>query len=65
VTEVEIPEDVTVGDLANLIAIPATRLVSTAFRELGRVLTIHDTLPFDDARELIAHFGFNARKRRG
>ncbi len=63
--EIEVPGKVTVAVLANLASVPPGRLIRTAFEELGRLLTIDEVLLFEEARALLAYFGFIARPPRG
>jgi hypothetical protein len=62
--EIEVPDGATVLTLAELIDVPARRLVQTAFEELGRLVTTEDSLPFDEIRALLAHLGYDARRQR-
>ena len=51
----------TVSELAALMAVTSAAAISTAFRNLGRMLTIHQHLTFDEVRSLALEFGFEAR----
>ena len=62
--DLEVPNPVSVAALANLTSVPAGRLIRAGFEGLGRLLTVGDVLPFEDAKALVACFGFVARPRR-
>ncbi len=62
--EITVPEYVEVLTLAILLDVPAARLIQTAYEDLGRLLTIHELLPFEEARALLAHCGYIAHRRR-
>jgi hypothetical protein len=57
-------DDVTrVGRLAELLDVPAARVVEAGFRRLGLLLTIHELIDFEIARVIAAGFGYRARLR--
>ena len=62
--EITVPEYVEVLTLAILVDVPVARLIQTAFEDLGRLLTVHELLRFDEARALLARCGYVARRRR-
>jgi hypothetical protein len=61
--EIDLGETVSVAELERRIDVPAARLVKTAFEELGLLLTIYERVPFERAKELVARFGFVARRK--
>jgi hypothetical protein len=60
--EIYLAETTTVVELEPRMDVSAAALVKAGFEELGLLLTIHDRLAFEQARELVAHFGFIARR---
>jgi hypothetical protein len=60
--EIQVPDPATIVTLSNLTEISTTRLIQTAFEDMGRLLTIYDPLPFDESRALLVHFGYDARR---
>jgi hypothetical protein len=58
-------EDFTpVSRLAELLEIPAVRVIEYGFCELGLLLTICEFVAFETASAIAAEFGFRARRRR-
>jgi hypothetical protein len=60
--EIVLPEATTVAELARLLDLTARQLITTAFQELGLLLTISEPLQFERSRALAAQFGFVARR---
>ncbi|MBR9990857.1 MAG: translation initiation factor IF-2 [Gemmatimonadetes bacterium] len=59
-TIVRVNEFLTVAELAELIDIPATQIVGSAFKNLGLLVTINQRLDFDQIELLLEEFGFRA-----
>jgi translation initiation factor IF-2 len=59
-TTVRVNEFLTVAELAELIDVPASQLVSSAFKNLGLMVTINQRLDFDQIELLLDEFGFLA-----
>jgi translation initiation factor IF-2 len=59
-TRVRVTEFITVSELANIIKVPATQIVSFAFKELGQMVTINQRLDFDMIELICSAFGFQA-----
>jgi translation initiation factor IF-2 len=57
---VRVNEFLTVAELAELIDIPATQIVGSAFKNLGLLVTINQRLDFDQIELLLEEFGFRA-----
>lgn len=60
--EIEVPETTTIAELASRAGLPATPLVRVGFEALGLLLTIDEALHFEQARVLLAHLGYAARR---
>lgn len=61
--EVNLDEFTQVSQLAELLAIPAGRVIEVGFRQLGLLLTIHEAVAFETASDIAAEFGFHATRR--
>ena len=61
--EIDIGESVSVAELEARLDVSAGQLVRAGFEELGLLLTIYERLPFERAKELVAHFGYIARRK--
>ncbi|HSJ07828.1 MAG TPA: translation initiation factor IF-2 [Longimicrobiales bacterium] len=59
-TTVRVNEFLTVAELAQVIDVPATQIVASAFKNLGLMVTINQRLDFDQIELLLEEFGFNA-----
>jgi translation initiation factor IF-2 len=59
-TTVRVNEFLTVAELAELIDVPATQIVGSAFKNLGLMVTINQRLDFDQIEMLLDEFGFRA-----
>ena len=59
-TTVRVNEFLTVSELAELIDVPATQIVASAFKNLGLMVTINQRLDFDQIEMLLDEFGFRA-----
>ncbi|HXF95867.1 MAG TPA: translation initiation factor IF-2, partial [Gemmatimonadales bacterium] len=59
-TLVRVTEYITVSELANILKVPATQLVTFAFKELGQMVTINQRLDFDMIELIASAFGFQA-----
>ncbi len=57
---VRVNEFITVSELAESIKIPATQIVSFAFKHLGLMVTINQRLDFDQIEMIASEFGFIA-----
>ncbi len=59
-TIVRVNEFLTVAELSELIDVSATQLISSAFKNLGLMVTINQRLDFDQIELLLDEFGFKA-----
>src|SRR5690606_2213577 len=59
-TTVRVNEFLTVAELAEMIDRSATEIVSSAFKNLGLMVTINQRLDFDQIELLLDEFGFTA-----
>jgi translation initiation factor IF-2 len=59
-TLVRVTEFVTVSELANVLKVPPTQVVTFAFKELGQMVTINQRLDFDMIELIASAFGFQA-----
>jgi translation initiation factor IF-2 len=59
-TTVRVNEFLTVAELAQVIDVPATQIVASAFKNLGLMVTINQRLDFDQIELLLEEFGFRA-----
>jgi translation initiation factor IF-2 len=59
-TTVRVNEFLTVAELAELIDHSPTEIISSAFKNLGLMVTINQRLDFDQIELLLDEFGFNA-----
>jgi len=57
---VRVNEFLTVAELAELIDVPANQIISSAFKNLGLMVTINQRLDFDQIELLLDEFGFRA-----
>ena len=64
-TRVRVTEFITVSELANILKVPPTQLVTFAFKELGQMVTINQRLDFDMIELIASAFGFQAAKEEG
>ena len=61
-TLVRVTEFITVSELANILKVPPTQIVTFAFKELGQMVTINQRLDFDMIELIASAFGFQAAK---
>src|SRR5690606_37956735 len=59
-TIVRVNEFLTVAEIAELIDVTATQIISSAFKNLGLMVTINQRLDFDQIELLLDEFGFQA-----
>ncbi|HEX9109663.1 MAG TPA: translation initiation factor IF-2 [Longimicrobiales bacterium] len=59
-TQVRVNEFLTVAELAELIDATPTEIISSAFKNLGMMVTINQRLDFDQIELLLDEFGFQA-----
>ncbi|HEX2188694.1 MAG TPA: translation initiation factor IF-2, partial [Longimicrobiaceae bacterium] len=59
-TTVRVNEFLTVAELAELIDVSPTQIISSAFKNLGLMVTINQRLDFDQIELLLDEFGFKA-----
>ncbi|MGH7530710.1 MAG: translation initiation factor IF-2, partial [Gemmatimonadales bacterium] len=59
-TLVRVTEFITVSELANILKVPPTQIVTFAFKELGQMVTINQRLDFDMIELIASAFGFQA-----
>jgi translation initiation factor IF-2 len=59
-TTVRVNEFLTVAELAELIDVPASQIIGSAFKNLGLMVTINQRLDFDQIELLLDEFGFAA-----
>ena len=59
---VRVNEFLTVAELAELIDVPATQIIGSAFKNLGLMVTINQRLDFDQIEMLLDEFGFTAAR---
>jgi translation initiation factor IF-2 len=59
-TSVHVNEFITVSELAGILKVPATQIVSFAFKNLGLMVTINQRLDFDQIELIASEFGFHA-----
>jgi hypothetical protein len=52
-----------VSQLAELLEVPARRVIEVGFQHLGLLLTIREAVTFETARDIAAEFGVHARRR--
>jgi translation initiation factor IF-2 len=59
-TLVHVTEFITVSELAHVLKVPPTQIVTFAFKELGQMVTINQRLDFDLIELIASAFGFQA-----
>jgi len=59
-TTVRVNEFLTVAELAELMDVPSTEIIGSAFKNLGLLVTINQRLDFDQIEMLLDEFGFTA-----
>ncbi len=57
---VRVNEFLTVAELAELMDVPSTEIVGSAFKNLGLMVTVNQRLDFDQIEMLLDEFGFKA-----
>jgi translation initiation factor IF-2 len=61
-TLVRVTEFITVSELAHILKVPPTQIVTFAFKELGQMVTINQRLDFDLIELIASAFGFQATR---
>jgi len=61
-TLVRVTEFITVSELASILKVPPTQIVTFAFKELGQMVTINQRLDFDMIELIASAFGFQAAR---
>ena len=61
--QIEVPDHVTVGELAEVLQLPATRLIGELFKN-GVVATINERLDFDTAQIIVGELGLDVELTR-
>ncbi len=61
-TLVRVTEFITVSELANILKVPPTQIVTFTFKELGQMVTINQRLDFDLIELVASAFGFQATR---
>src|SRR5207245_8295973 len=64
-TLVRVTEFITVSELANILKVPPTQIVTFAFKELGQMVTINQRLDFDMIELIASAFNFQAVREAG
>ncbi len=59
---VRVAEFLTVAELANLMQVPAGEIITSAFKNLGLMVTINQRLDFDQIELITEEFGFNTAR---
>ena len=59
-TLVRVNEFISVAELAQILKVPPSQLVSFAFKELGLMVTVNQRLDFDQIELICSEFGFQA-----
>ncbi len=62
-TTIEIPDNITVGELAGVLKLPPTRLIGELFKN-GIVATINERLDFDTAQIIVGELGLDVELAR-
>jgi translation initiation factor IF-2 len=62
---VRVTEFITVSELAGILKVPPTQIVTFAFKELGQMVTINQRLDFDMIELIASAFGFQAVREAG
>ncbi len=61
-TLIRVNEFISVSELADLMKVPASQIVTLAFKQLGLMVTVNQRLDFDQIELLASEFGFEAVK---
>ncbi|MBI4538319.1 MAG: translation initiation factor IF-2 [Gemmatimonadetes bacterium] len=59
---VRVNEFLTVAELAELVQVPATEIIGSAFKNLGLMITINQRLDFDQIELILEEFGYRAER---
>ncbi|MBI4519278.1 MAG: translation initiation factor IF-2 [Gemmatimonadetes bacterium] len=59
---IRVNEFLTVAELAEMIQVPATEIIGSAFKNLGLMVTINQRLDFDQIELILDEFGFRAQR---
>jgi translation initiation factor IF-2 len=57
---VRVPEYLTVAELSDLVGVPASQIITSAFKNLGMMVTINQRLDFDQIELVTEELGYNA-----
>jgi translation initiation factor IF-2 len=60
---IEVPDSITVGELAEVLQLPVTRLIGELFKN-GVVATINERLDFDTAQIIVGELGLDVELSR-
>lgn len=60
---IEVPDSITVGELAEVLQLPATRLIGELFKN-GIVATINERLDFDTTQIIVGELGLDVELHR-
>ncbi len=60
---IEVPDSITVGELAEVLQLPATRLIGELFKN-GIIATINERLDFDTAEIIVGELGLDVELHR-
>ncbi len=61
-TQIRVNEFISAAELAELMKVPPTQIVTFAFKELGLMITVNQRLDFDQIELITSEFGFEAIK---
>ena len=61
-TRIRVNEFISAAELAELMKVPPTHIVTFAFKELGLMITVNQRLDFDQIELIASEFGFEAVK---
>ncbi len=61
-TTVRVPEFLTVAELADLMGVPPNEIITSAFKNLGMMVTINQRLDFDQIELITEELGFTAAR---
>ena len=64
-TLVRVNEFITVSELADILKVPPTQIVTFCFKELGMMVTVNQRLDFDQIELIAGEFGFKAVQEEG
>jgi len=61
-TRIRVNEFISVAELADIMKVPATQIVTFAFKELGLMVTVNQRLDFDQIELIASEFGYEAMR---